>query len=641
MKRILVITLLSLGIIAAAHGTGLATDVAAKNYKTGPEEEESYTFPMDAIVVTASRIDRKLNTVAENMSLLTSEDIEATGAHNLGEALESLPGLTVQRNGGPWANALAQIQGSSDLHVTVLVDGMPMNTLAEGSADLSLLPIGAVERIEVIKGAASSVWGSALGGVINVITKSPEKDLIPKGCLTVRVGRWNTRSYSLNLSHRIYDKVGYLLSASHAETDGFKPKTDYEGDQAFFKLNLPLGEDSNLSGSFGYNEGEMGLFKFVQAGFWQSQRYLKRDGNLKLKTKVTDALDLTIAFLGVDQEIKLYYYPIGSDEPFKTAWTDERTTGLRLQATGRPGARSTFVWGLDVDRSTFEVQGRRSLTQKAVYFNDQTLLGNWVLNLGLRYDDNSAYGSQLSPSLGLVYNVPLAKTLLRGVITRGFSAPPLSFKYYEEPPLKLANPEIGPERAWVYELGIESHPLPTLWGKLTLFRSNISDVIGIAVVDTIEVPSGNTTVAVPRMRQENFEKEERMGLELELRMRLPLGFTLKAGAAFNDVRNPRNDKAIPNRPIRTYDIGVNYANRAGFRADLIGHYVWWNLPKDFGPKDRRFIWDLNISHQTDIPPVGELKAFLVGHNIFNAQHGWTRLYPQPRRWYEAGLTWEF
>ena len=123
------------------------------------------------LVVSATRNPKPISQVAENITVITAREIENMNAHTVADVLNRTPGLFINYNQDFGAPSLLLIQGSEERHVLVVVDGIKWNSLAGGAAETNSIPVGIIERIEVIKGPASSSWGSSLGGVINIITK--------------------------------------------------------------------------------------------------------------------------------------------------------------------------------------------------------------------------------------------------------------------------------------------------------------------------------------------------------------------------------------------------------------------------------------------------------------------------------------
>ena len=147
------------------------------------------------LVVSSTRHAKPISQVAENITVITARDIERMNAHTVAEVLNRVPGVFVNFTQDFGAPSILQSQGSEDRHVLVLVDGVSWNFLADGAAQTASIPVGIIERIEIIKGPGSSVWGSSLGGVINIITKSAGTTESPSGTLSASWGEKNTQDY--------------------------------------------------------------------------------------------------------------------------------------------------------------------------------------------------------------------------------------------------------------------------------------------------------------------------------------------------------------------------------------------------------------------------------------------------------------
>ena len=604
------------------------------------------------LVTTASRIEERMESVPEHVTVLSEEELKDVPAHDIGEALMFVPGLTVQRRGGLGSELKAGIQGSIHRHVLVLLDGVPLNTLVEGIVDLAHIPSEHVERVEVIKGATSSVWGSSLGGAINIITKSPTTT----GRVSGRIGSWGTRQVQME-GGGVLGPVGCFLTASQARTDGFRPMGDYDGRHAFLKLVSQLPHDIDMSLSFGYDEGDFGGFIITAYGtpFSEPQEHERRYGILSLHTVLAEKVDLGVRLHALSQDIRISTFsPPDAPEPVPdfTRLTDEETKGANVQASVLLSPSHRLVAGVDLNFGMFESQGDHRVNERAMYLSDRIERGHVTLDLGLRLDDNSAFGTVLSPSIGGVYRIRGGTTLLRGTVSRGFNAPPLSFRFVESLRLRrLPNPDIEAERAWVYQLSAETRPVSYVRSKLTVFRAEISDAIEISHADSIEVPGPEGPMMMPMLRPQNVAYRRRQGAELEIQWVTPWGVSGSAGTMFCDVRDFADSapgffsleggRIVRDRARLTYDVGLDYETPFGVRTNLRGHSVWWNTLPDWGTIDQRFIWDLKISSPSyRIGPV-RFEGVASVYNLFDAHFRASVLYPLPERWFEGEIRCTF
>ena len=131
---------------------------------------------LDKIVVTPSRIEESYGDTCRNVDVVTSKDIESSGSGNVAEALTDITSVNMRDYGGPGASKTIRMRGSTASQVLVLVDGRPVNNPRDGETDLNSIPLDNIERIEVVHGPASSLYGSqAMGGTVNIITRKPPK----------------------------------------------------------------------------------------------------------------------------------------------------------------------------------------------------------------------------------------------------------------------------------------------------------------------------------------------------------------------------------------------------------------------------------------------------------------------------------
>ena len=205
------------------------------------------------LVVSATRHPKSISYIAENMAIVTAKEIEAMNAHTVAEILNRVPGLFVNFNQDFGATSLLSIQGSEERHVLVLVDGVPWNFLASGAAETHSIPVAIIERIEIIKGPASSAWGSSLGGVINIITRQPENNKSPTGSIRASYGEKNTRDYRAQLSGRT-GPLGYYLFAGRQDSDGLTGSRYFENNSLYSKFKIPLSKGVNAGLTVGYSE---------------------------------------------------------------------------------------------------------------------------------------------------------------------------------------------------------------------------------------------------------------------------------------------------------------------------------------------------------------------------------------------------
>jgi vitamin B12 transporter len=186
-------------------------------YAENDEEMEMLLlfYKPESLVVSATRSEKPISQAAENISVITSRDIERIHAHTLLDVLVHVTGVQVDLKGGPGVPGNVAIQGSESRHVLVLIDDVPINNLSDNFPDVAAIPVQDIERVEIIKGPASSAWGSSLGGVINVITKGPTD--VQGGMNYASVGKENTSSVGAEISGR-EGRLGHYVHAGTFST---------------------------------------------------------------------------------------------------------------------------------------------------------------------------------------------------------------------------------------------------------------------------------------------------------------------------------------------------------------------------------------------------------------------------------------
>ena len=218
-------------------------------------------YQEDELVISSSRFPKPISQVAENMTVITAKEIEAMNAHTVAEVLNRVPGLFVSSNQDFGATSFILIQGSDEWHVLIMLDGVPWNFIATGFAETNSIPVGIIQRIEVIKGPASSVWGSSLGGVINIITKPTGTTLVPQGSLQASAGEKRTQDYRAQAAGKL-GPAEYYVFAERKDSDGLRFSRHFEDYSLFSKVHIPFSSKVGIGFSIGHTKTDMRLGDF-------------------------------------------------------------------------------------------------------------------------------------------------------------------------------------------------------------------------------------------------------------------------------------------------------------------------------------------------------------------------------------------
>ena len=594
------------------------------------EEEKNFLlmyFKEDELkVISATRSLMSINRVAENVTVVTADDIELMNAHTLTDVLNTITGVQVDIRGGLGSLTSPSIQGSFFNHVVVFIDGISITTLSDNSTTTGEFPVQFIEKIEVIKGPASSTWGSSLGGVINVITKSTGKEEKIKGTLYASYGEDNTGDFRAEAYGR-KKNFGYYLYAGRLQSDGLpglRDNMDFSGNNIYTKLSYDISKNTTVLFTVLYNKNNRGDGKFPEYDFSDSDKTSNFLTSLSLNTSLNDNLDLSFSLRRSELDFNFEEEMLSTGDVFKT-WANDKTYGASAKLTWKYNKHNIVV-GSDYDNGTTDITSNKKRLRKfAVFANDTIILDKFSVTPGIRYDDVNITGGFVSPSIGITYEIS-GNTLLRAFVARGFSIPILSAAVDNEIYYFKGNPDLDVEKVWSYQLGVETGILKYLWLKVSAFRHEINNVI----VDKIlsEEPLLWTKI--------NEGDQTRQGVEIEMKTMLFYNTTFSAGTTFIDVSGSGTDSTTPKY---TYDLGLEYNDKKSLRALLKGHYIWWI--NAFNGDYNSFVFDLNVIKSIYKKEDQTLEAFLTAHNIFNASQYAVGDYKNPKRWIEGGLRYKF
>ncbi len=613
---------------------------------------------LDEVVVTASRIEENADEVGVNLRVVSAEELTSLPAHDLVEALNYIEGVAVQRRGGfSQTGDSLSLEGCNWDQVRVMVDGVPLNGLWDNKGLVSQVPLESVERVEIIRGPASSVWGSSLGGVINVITRDVGEEEKPSVELSAAAGGWDTRKTSGNIRGRV-GELGYLFSGSYLDSGGFRENSAVLEDKFFSKLEMPLGEYLSLSNSFGYTETDMGEYLNEWPGWLGPEYYLDHRQVLSRVAATTLAWRDGERFASVSSKFSQRTVDAESHETsglidtWDRSWSREliqevmlgRDTGMHRTVIGCERAAGSYrleqhfadndeFFGFELD-----LLNEQEATRWGGYLNYRLSIEPIAISIGNRYDDVEGAGSVYSPSASLACRFS-ETSVLRAAVSEGMHTPSFFTRFYEDPlptfgqyPL-VANPKLGPERVRHYSVGCELKSMGFLRESVYLYLADVRGAIE-------EVNDDERMLSYYK----NLEKRRRQGVEFRLSTDAYRGISLYGGGAVNEVYDEDDNLMVPvgwESARRTYTGGMQYEGE-DVRANLVGRYIWYGRFYDMWgdpmyPQDRKFVWDAKLVHSAGEALGGELQVEVLAKNIFNTVFSSDYLLPQPGSYVEGGL----
>lgn len=561
-------------------------------------------------VVSGSRQEELRDSLNTRVDVLTRERVEDTGYETVGEVLREMPGILTRRGSETSAVAGAQIQGIDSRQVLVLLDGQPLvgaRGIKRGAINLDRQSIERLDRIEVVKGASSALYGSdAIGGVINLVTRHADQPF--EGSIVASGGSngsFDGRA-AAGFAHGTWH--GFFSLERH-QNDGFDlfpttPDTTgapFQRNDAYGKFRFDASPTLSLTAfANGYwNDsdarfvGELGLQQSAVAD--DAQNYgLTADWRPSARTTV-QARDYLGRFDEVSDNTLLRpgVSSIPKDE------LHERLGKLDATVSHVWGERQLLQFGAEWWRNECSGVNRlrnedgENATTKVLWAQDRiNLAGRLTLTLGARYDEHAIFGSAFSPKAAMGLRAGNS-VRLRASYGRGFRAPDLGQLFYRFlNPTNLyqviGNPALQPEHANSYQAGGEL----TAWrGRLRLganvFRNDVRDLIDSVSLGLVATPEQLAALSVSEgidhsfrpvlnrllFRYKNVADARTQGLELDGEATLPGGFSLSGAYTYLDARDRKTDLTLTNRHRHQGAARLAWASpRTGTRANVRGTF---------------------------------------------------------------------
>jgi iron complex outermembrane receptor protein len=643
---------------------------------------------VNPVVVTATRTEQTVRMAPASVAVVDQEDIEKKAPTTFDQAIEAVGGLNAFRTTGISVQSM-QIRGSSDVagggvgnRVLLLVDGRPALTSDSGGAFWSLVPTQFVDHIEIVKGAFSSLYGStAMGGVVNVITKQPGKDTV--GRLDMKLGFFEqpapaiqytgdtplqsevTADLSGPLRRNSKHDVRYLLSASRKSSDGFSENTQYTFYDLYGKLIFDVTDERKLELTLGGGQAKNDYpHSWLDADHplevrrsWEDDRQQKNYGSVDLHYSALSGNRTRLSS-------RMYYYhheqisrfnpddpnqDIPANEPFgfETQIKGDKT-GWITQVDHRINDRNRFVAGadfmFDVVHSSPDttLYGDHQINNYALFAQDDIDLSKTVTaTLGARYDWNHLVGGktleQLSPKVAVVWTAH-KDLAVRALFAQAFRAPTVAELFLQR---ELGggidfvpNPHLGAEHIVdSEEVGMRWNPTPLFGLDTAAFRYHYEDMIY-----WVQIP--NTSPV--QYQVQNLNSAEMSGVETTVTSTVRT-LTLSANYTYLDARDQspgRTDDKLAYRPRHS----------ANFGADL-GLARRWMLHGDVRYRshiEEVFLyplqapdayWVCNANVQFRLSAMVNLSAKV--NNIFDEQYEELARYRMPGRNWIFGVSLRF
>jgi vitamin B12 transporter len=432
----------------------------------------------ETVVITATRTPSSVGALLNDVSVISQEEIARSGQSTLADLLRSIPGVDIANNGGPGKVTSAFLRGANSAHTLVLVDGMRISSATVGTTALEHIPLGQIERIEVLRGPASSLYGAdAIGGVIQIFTKAPKGPVKP----TLEVGAGSYGTYSANAGWSgETNGTRFGLQAGRYETAGFNAIKNPASSS--FNPDADGYRNTNFSGQVARRFGsdhEVGARVFYSDGLSHyDSSYPSRGFDFRLAQTLSSSQLYSRNRLAPNWQSVLRY---GDSEDSSTSITDPASRSLFRTRQGQLSWQNDIALGdhvliagverlnQRVDGDTTYVVSERVITSALAGF--QGRFGDHRLQLNVRNDNNSQFGSKSTGMAG--YGYQLTPALRAGVSAgTGFNAPSFNQLYFPGYGVPTLRPEQASNReaSLKFEQGVHQ-------AGIVYYRNRVTDLI--------------------------------------------------------------------------------------------------------------------------------------------------------------------
>lgn len=624
----------------------LVTTVAYSSVPVEPVEPLGIDslINLQGVVVSANKIQVNRNSVPLSISVIDREEIEASSESALLPVLsQRVPGLFVTQKGitgfgvNDGSAGTVNIRGVGQGNkVLMLFDGQPQWAGIFGHALPDTYVASDVERVEVIRGPGSLMYGSnAMGGVVNIITRHHKQE----GRRTqarIMYGSYNTQKYMVNNGYNI-GNFSSFISLNHDRTDGHRPNSKFHITNGFANLGYKINEHYRVTGDLSLakfktqNPGEIDapvldyLVDVLRGttSFALENHHEKTSGALR------------VFYNWGNHEVNDGYEPGGTPRSYLFR-SDDHNTGVLLYQSFRLVEGNTFTAGIDyknwgghawqdsinnnknelIDKSVNEIAG--------YVIMQQDLFDMLSINAGVRYEHNSVFGGEWVPQAGLTFR-PLEGNVIRASFSKGFRSPNIREMYM----WGAANADLKPENMLNYEVAVGQSFLDgRLYGEVTAFFIDGKNMIeSVRVNPASQFPQENRNVGT-------FTNK---GIELEGRYQILRNLSMDMNYSYLHT-----SKALLAAPAHKLNVGATYSpGRFTFNANVqsvYDLYVRLENPanKISEVKENYTVLNARAAYRFGSRDKG-LNLFVKGENLTATRYTINYGFPMPKAVFMGGI----
>ncbi|MBS1518490.1 MAG: TonB-dependent receptor [Bacteroidetes bacterium] len=676
------------------------SDKLEMNIYMNPAEIE-----IEKINVTSSKTEVTLQQTPSSISVVGKDEIFNKNILTFDNVLEEVQGVTINRSSGINVSSLS-IRGSSDVagggignRVLLLLDGRPSLTGDSKGALWSLIPVSIIERTEVVKGAFSSLYGSsAIGGVVNVITKKPTYK--PFTAVNMNYGFYEKLSDSLKFTDNLQTisgadiihsntikKFSYLANLNYKRNDGYSQQSAYDFYSLTGKFTYDVLSNRDLEATIQYTKSNSDFPRYWRkdagsiAEPYKVAEYYIGD-KIKKKSQSYDLFYRAIPNSSSKYTTRFYYYYLNSNSYYNpknpvsiqfadtgqalNTFIDSYNIGNISQVDFQLGRSNYLISGLDFQMNIVKsdpeeiLYGNQQMNNFGLFVQDQMKIikdgkGDDILTstIGVRGDYNKVISGissfQLSPKISFVYtpvtlNSLLKNTSFRILGGRAFRSPSIAEIYFKKELFGgfdfIYNPNLKPEEMYSFEVGVKKQYLNRFTLDISFFYNYYENLIQyVNIGNSIYGPFQVQNVANSQIKGFEFYLDYNSRFQL---FKLPLDYYFNLGYTFlqaRDLSANRKDDFLPYKPEHNFNFTANITY-FDFNLNVNGRYlskVDEVLFYKFEEPKSYFLLNTKLSRKI----TGKLSFFISIDNLLNESYQELERIQAPNRNYNSGFSFEF
>lgn len=617
----------------------------AQSVESADKETADVKYDLGNVIVSATKTETYQAEIGSSTTVITAEDIRKSGKRSVQEVLRDVPGLTVMQSGALGGQTSVFMRGANAGQTLVMLDGIEVNDPIEGnrSFDFANLITDNIERIEVVRGPQSTLYGSdAMAGVINIITKKGTGK--PKVEGYFEGGSHNTFRENFGLSGIALDKLDYSFSATRLDSDGISAVEGGSENDPYHNITLSsrvgyeISDSAKLSLVAHYTDAKKSIDTSdnLTYALIDMQNYTSWSKDLSTKFAFDQSINswwthtLSFSYHDIRRKDKKEWDPVNQDNV--NDWYKGDNKKVEWQHNFSPVKWNILTAGLEYEDETgssyyysdtygpsASKQDRKSVDNMGYYFQDQLKVWDKLfITPGIRIDDNELFGTETTYKVSAAYVISETGTRLKANWGTGFKAPSL-FQLYST----YGSPDMMPEKSKSYDFGFEQSFLKDkLSFDLTYFHNDFKDMIDYNYASS---------------KYKNVGKAITKGFEFGTKF-IPFNtLTLAANFTYTDTEDKETGLELLRRPQRQLNFDANWAFMPNANLNFGANYV--GSRKDSGYVTDKAYTIFRMAASYDITK--NLQVFGRIENLFDKKYQEVYGYETMGRSFYAGIKGSF